>query len=154
MPPRFRARPKNALAQVNTDVELECDVAGIPRPTITWLKDGDRVINSDYFQIIEGRNLRILGLVDSDAGMYQCFVENVVGSEQASAQLIVTHSGKLWSCKTMPHLVFSHSKQPVHRTLCCEVFGVLVNPVLPKSVNNLSFRPLCSNIPWLKKRHI
>ncbi|ELU03642.1 hypothetical protein CAPTEDRAFT_17814, partial [Capitella teleta] len=90
VPPRFLARPKNLAAQVNMDAELECDVAGVPKPTITWMKNGDVVISSDYFQIIEGRNLRILGLVNTDAGMYQCMAENIVGSVQASAQLIVT----------------------------------------------------------------
>lgn len=75
------------------DAELECDVAGVPKPTITWMKNGDVVISSDYFQIIEGRNLRILGLVNTDAGMYQCMAENIVGSVQASAQLIVTQPG-------------------------------------------------------------
>jgi hypothetical protein len=75
------------------DAELECDVAGSPKPIVTWFKNGDMVINSDYFQIIEGRNLRILGVVSTDAGMYQCFAENIVGSVQASARLIVTQPG-------------------------------------------------------------
>lgn len=94
VPPRFLARPKNLAAQVNMDAELECDVAGVPRPSITWMKNGEVVIHSDYFQVIEGRNLRILGLVHTDAGMYQCFAENSVGTVQASAQLMVTQPGK------------------------------------------------------------
>jgi len=52
------------------------------------------VIPSDYFQIIDGKNLRILGLVASDEGMYQCMASNSVGTAQASAQLLIKQKGK------------------------------------------------------------
>ena len=45
------------------------------------------------FQIVDNRNLRILGLVNSDAGLYQCFAENQVGNMQASAQLLILQKG-------------------------------------------------------------
>ena len=69
---------------------------GVPRPSIQWLKNGDVVIPSDYFQIIDNRNLRVLGLVQSDAGIYQCFAENEVGSVQSSAQLIIVSKGTVF----------------------------------------------------------
>ena len=91
--PRFIRRPVNKFAHVNKDIEFSCDIYGIPKPKITWTKNGDLVIPSDYFQIIDGKNLRILGLVNSDGGIYQCFGENQVGNIQASAQLTILQPG-------------------------------------------------------------
>ena len=81
------------VGQTNMDVELECSVYANPSPVVEWYKNGDIVIASDYFQIIDGRNLRILGLVESDEGMYQCVASNEVGMIQSSAQLVVRQKG-------------------------------------------------------------
>lgn len=78
---------------MNSDVELECDVTAKPQASVEWLKNGDIVIPSDYFQIIDGRNLRILGLVASDEGMYQCIASNSVGNVQASTRLFIQQRG-------------------------------------------------------------
>lgn len=71
------------------DVEFHCGAHGIPRPIIQWVKDGENVVIEDYFQLLEGTSLRILGLVPSDAGMYQCFASNELRAVHSSAQLIV-----------------------------------------------------------------
>ncbi|KAJ3605607.1 hypothetical protein NHX12_027652, partial [Muraenolepis orangiensis] len=57
VPPQFLSYPSNRLCLESSDVELECSAAGHPDPTVHWLKNGERVIPSDYFQIV------ILGLV-------------------------------------------------------------------------------------------
>lgn len=95
MPPKILAAPASAVGQVSADVELVCSVSGVPKPSVHWLKNGDAVIPSDYFQLVDGYNLRILGLVLSDAGMYQCIASNAVGSAQSTAQLVVREMGKL-----------------------------------------------------------
>ncbi|NXO03178.1 DCC protein, partial [Rhinopomastus cyanomelas] len=89
VPPWFLIRPSNLRAYESMDVEFECAVAGKPVPTVEWIKNGEVVIPSDYFQIVGGSNLRILGLVKSDEGFYQCVAENEAGNAQASAQLII-----------------------------------------------------------------
>ncbi|XP_055771752.1 netrin receptor DCC-like [Salvelinus fontinalis] len=75
-------------------MELECAVTGNPPPTVRWMKNGEEVIPSDYFQIVDGSNLQILGLVKSDEGFYQCVAENEAGNAQAMAQLILRDPGK------------------------------------------------------------
>ncbi|XP_054254285.1 netrin receptor DCC-like, partial [Indicator indicator] len=89
VPPWFLLRPSDLSASETMDVELECSVAGKPPPTVEWLKNGEVVIPSDYFQIVGGSNLKILGLVKADEGFYQCMAQNEVGNIQASAQLLV-----------------------------------------------------------------
>ena len=46
-----------------------------------------------YLQIVRGTSLKILGLVTSDAGVYQCIVTSQDISIQASAQLQVKSKG-------------------------------------------------------------
>ncbi|XP_061603141.1 netrin receptor DCC isoform X2 [Phyllopteryx taeniolatus] len=89
VPPQFLNYPSNTYAYESTDIELECAVTGNPPPTIRWMKNGEEVIPSDYFQIVDGSNLQILGLVKSDEGFYQCIAENIAGSSQAMAQLLL-----------------------------------------------------------------
>uniref|UniRef100_A0A6Q2Y686 DCC netrin 1 receptor n=1 Tax=Esox lucius TaxID=8010 RepID=A0A6Q2Y686_ESOLU len=94
VPPQFLNYPTNSYAYESTDIELECAVEGNPAPTVRWMKNGEEVIPSDYFQVIDGSNLQILGLVKSDEGFYQCVAENEAGSGQAMAQLILREPGK------------------------------------------------------------
>ncbi|XP_048376519.2 neogenin 1a isoform X4 [Stegostoma tigrinum] len=89
VPPRFLKRPVNIYAHESMDIVFECEVMGTPMPTVKWIKNGDMVIPSDYFKIVNERNLQVLGLVKSDEGLYQCVAENDVGNERASAQLII-----------------------------------------------------------------
>ncbi|XP_017158714.1 netrin receptor DCC, partial [Poecilia reticulata] len=89
VPPQFLNYPTNSLAYEATDIELECAVTGNPLPTVRWMKNGEEVIPSDYFQIVDGTNLQILGLVKSDEGFYQCVAENSAGGAQATAQLLL-----------------------------------------------------------------
>ncbi|NXE50031.1 DCC protein, partial [Casuarius casuarius] len=89
VPPWFLIRPSNLYAYESMDIEFECAVSGKPAPTVEWIKNGEVVIPSDYFQIVGGSNLRILGLVKSDEGFYQCVAENDAGNAQTSAQLII-----------------------------------------------------------------
>ncbi|XP_060770508.1 neogenin isoform X5 [Neoarius graeffei] len=89
VPPRFLKKPSNMYAHEAMDIIFECDVVGSPAPTVKWVKNGDAVIPSDYFKIVNQHDLQVLGLVKSDEGFYQCVAENEVGNTQASAQLII-----------------------------------------------------------------
>ncbi|KAL2100130.1 hypothetical protein ACEWY4_004524 [Coilia grayii] len=94
VPPQFLNYPANMYAYESTDIEMECAVTGNPQPKVHWVKNGEVVIPSDYFQIVDGSNLQILGLVRSDEGYYQCVAENDAGNAQATAQLILQEPGK------------------------------------------------------------
>ncbi|KQK77646.1 hypothetical protein AAES_123370 [Amazona aestiva] len=97
VPPWFLVHPSNLYAYESMDIEFECTVSGKPVPMVEWIKNGEVVIPSDYFQIVGGSNLRILGLVKSDEGFYQCVAENEAGNAQASAQLIIPEPGAHFS---------------------------------------------------------
>ncbi|XP_073806993.1 netrin receptor DCC isoform X3 [Danio rerio] len=89
VPPQFLNYPSNTYAYESSDIEMECAVTGNPQPVVRWVKNGEVVVPSDYFQIVDGGHLQILGLVRSDEGFYQCIAENEAGNSQAMAQLIL-----------------------------------------------------------------
>ncbi|XP_044265919.1 neogenin isoform X2 [Tribolium madens] len=93
VPPRFRKKPQDKIENANKDIELECSVYGNPEPKISWFKDGEAIISNDYYQIVNGHNLKIMGLMPSDSGIFQCFASNPAGNIQAAASLKVINPG-------------------------------------------------------------
>jgi len=49
--PRVLSTPGNFYAYEKEDVELPCKIYGKPMPTIQWFKNGDMIIEGDYFQV-------------------------------------------------------------------------------------------------------
>ncbi|XP_063237445.1 neogenin isoform X2 [Bacillus rossius redtenbacheri] len=89
VPPWFVRRPADVAGMAGGDAELQCEARGRPEPRVGWLKDGDRLTPNDYMQLVGGHNLRILGLLEQDAGMFQCVAASPAGSVQAPARLSV-----------------------------------------------------------------
>ncbi|XP_020283453.1 neogenin isoform X2 [Pseudomyrmex gracilis] len=89
VPPKFLKKPEDKFASENQDLEFECEIYGKPAPKIMWLKNGERITLSAYWQIVNGNNLRINGLLPIDAGIFQCIGMNPAGSVQASARLTI-----------------------------------------------------------------
>jgi deleted in colorectal carcinoma protein len=90
VPPGISKKPANKITQETSDVEFDCEISeeSNPKPSVSWYKNGEKLIPSEYFVVDSGK-LRILGLVKDDQGIYQCIAENEAGSIQSSAQLIV-----------------------------------------------------------------
>ena len=62
--------------------------------------------------MVRGTSLKILGLVSSDSGIYQCIATNEAGSVQAAAQLRVQSKGRSFGEETPKSL---HQKNaPLH----------------------------------------
>ncbi|XP_043263217.1 neogenin isoform X8 [Colletes gigas] len=88
VPPRFIKMPEDKVASEHQDLEFECEIYGKPEPKIIWLKNGERITFSEYWQIINGY-LRINGLLAIDTGIFQCIGTNSAGSVQAAARLTI-----------------------------------------------------------------
>ena len=58
------------------------------------IQDSYLVSESEYFKYI-GHNLKILGLMETDSGYFQCVGRNDVGQIHSVAQLIVLDEGGL-----------------------------------------------------------
>ena len=90
--PVFTKKPNAVNAYENTNARFECRADGIPKPNITWTKNGEELVNKAFISITDGY-LTVNDLVPSDKGVYQCFAKNNLGKIQASAQLSVYREG-------------------------------------------------------------
>ncbi|XP_054015802.1 neogenin isoform X5 [Hylaeus anthracinus] len=100
VPPRFIKMPEDKVASEHQDLEFECEIYGKPEPKITWLKNGERITFSEYWQIINGSYLRINGLLAIDAGIFQCIGTNSAGSIQAAARLTINQPSDTYSLES------------------------------------------------------
>uniref|UniRef100_A0A8C1MP96 Contactin 3a, tandem duplicate 2 n=1 Tax=Cyprinus carpio TaxID=7962 RepID=A0A8C1MP96_CYPCA len=93
----FHAKPQwvqtmrdNALS-IEERLFWECKANGKPKPSYSWLKNGELLAAEDRIQIENGA-LTISSVNLSDAGMYQCVAENKHGIIYFSAELVVLAS--------------------------------------------------------------
>lgn len=81
VPPQFLNYPTNTYAYESTDIELECAVTGNPQPSVRWMKNGEEVIPSDYFQIV----------VSED------WIENLLLVSSSSSTFCIIFTSSTWS---------------------------------------------------------
>ncbi|XP_055041763.2 hemicentin-1 isoform X2 [Misgurnus anguillicaudatus] len=104
------------------DVTLECEADGVPRPAISWMKDG-RPLTGRRAQIInEGRLLRIQGAQVADTGRYTCIAVNVAGQADRKYDVNVHVPPTIIGQTQVPENVSVVVKNPV--VLTCEASGM------------------------------
>jgi len=77
---------------VNRSRVLECVTVGIPKPVITWYKDGSRLSvdeHSNARSVDDGAKLEIQSAELEDSGTYECRAENAAGRDRVHYQLRV-----------------------------------------------------------------
>lgn len=50
-PPLFVKKPVSHLSYEKDDILFDCEVTGRPEPEVRWYKNGDLIIQSEYFQV-------------------------------------------------------------------------------------------------------
>ncbi|XP_061638391.1 cell adhesion molecule-related/down-regulated by oncogenes isoform X1 [Phyllopteryx taeniolatus] len=75
-------------ASPGSTIHFSCSAAGNPAPNVTWLFNGEPVVPSHRVRV-SGGQLGIAGVVPLDQGLYQCLLDNGVGSAQSSGMLRV-----------------------------------------------------------------
>ncbi|KAM9810462.1 hemicentin-1 [Neosynchiropus ocellatus] len=81
-PPRITSTssPEELTLAVNSPLELECSAEGVPPPTISWLKDGHPLAQTDIVQE-DGHFVRISKIQVEDAGLYTCLAGSLAGED-------------------------------------------------------------------------
>ncbi|KAF4072128.1 hypothetical protein AMELA_G00270790 [Ameiurus melas] len=69
-------------------VQFSCATSGNPVPNITWFFNSSPVSSSPRLQI-SNSTLRIFSVTVQDQGMYQCVLDNRIGSAQSAARLSI-----------------------------------------------------------------
>lgn len=70
-PPRIKGSgvPAEVSVVVNNVLELQCEASGIPAPSLTWLKDGRPLPQTDSLRLLRGGEvLRAASAQVSDQG--------------------------------------------------------------------------------------
>ncbi|XP_053341492.1 hemicentin-1 [Clarias gariepinus] len=72
--------PLEKTVAVGKTLVLECDAAGHPPPSLTWIKDGSPVKTGENLRILkQGRKMEIASALPSDSGLYVCVATSIAG---------------------------------------------------------------------------
>ncbi|XP_045626988.1 hemicentin-2 [Ursus americanus] len=88
-PPVVKPLPSVVRALVAKEVLLPCEASGIPRPSITWQKEGLSIPAGASTQVLPTGQLRIIHVSPEDAGNYFCLAQNSAGSAVGKTRLVV-----------------------------------------------------------------
>ncbi|XP_076007425.1 hemicentin-1 [Genypterus blacodes] len=105
------------------DVTLQCAADGVPRPAVTWLKDGRPITGQHGAKVLnEGRLLQIKDARVSDTGRYTCIAVNVAGQADSKHDVSVHVPPSIIGQVQVPENVSVIVKNPV--ALTCEASGI------------------------------
>ncbi|XP_025756351.1 obscurin isoform X3 [Oreochromis niloticus] len=91
--PDFDEILANCTAELGQTVKLACKVTGVPKPAVTWYKDG-RAVEADPHHIIiedpDGSCTLILdNMTADDSGQYMCFATSPAGNASTLGKITV-----------------------------------------------------------------
>ncbi|XP_056893820.1 hemicentin-1 isoform X2 [Takifugu flavidus] len=92
VPPSISDGRLNVTVTVNVQTTLSCEASGIPKPTVTWRKNG-RVINTDQnqnmYRLLTSGSLVVIAPTVEDSAVYECAVSNEAGVDSRFINLTV-----------------------------------------------------------------
>ncbi|KAM5259263.1 hemicentin-2 isoform 1-T1 [Hipposideros larvatus] len=87
--PVVKPLPSVVRALAEEEVLLPCEASGVPRPSITWQKEGLSIPTGASTQVLPSGQLRIIHASPEDAGNYFCIAQNSAGSAVGKTRLVV-----------------------------------------------------------------
>nr|NP_523891.2 peroxidasin, isoform A [Drosophila melanogaster]NP_995975.1 peroxidasin, isoform E [Drosophila melanogaster]NP_995976.1 peroxidasin, isoform D [Drosophila melanogaster]NP_995977.1 peroxidasin, isoform C [Drosophila melanogaster]Q9VZZ4.1 RecName: Full=Peroxidasin; Flags: Precursor [Drosophila melanogaster]AOQ10577.1 Pxn-RA [synthetic construct]AAF47668.1 peroxidasin, isoform A [Drosophila melanogaster]AAS64946.1 peroxidasin, isoform C [Drosophila melanogaster]AAS64947.1 peroxidasin, isofo len=93
--PQFLVAPQDAQVAAGEQVELSCEVTGLPRPQITWMHNTQELGLEEQAQaeILPSGSLLIRSADTSDMGIYQCIARNEMGALRSQPVRLVVNGG-------------------------------------------------------------
>ncbi|XP_010139814.1 PREDICTED: hemicentin-2-like, partial [Buceros rhinoceros silvestris] len=88
-PPTLKPLPGMVMVMVNTTAVLSCEATGVPRPELTWRKDGVSISGGSGLKVLPNGQLHLLRASPGDAGTYLCVARNPSGTAAGRTRLIV-----------------------------------------------------------------
>ncbi|XP_061635168.1 obscurin [Phyllopteryx taeniolatus] len=92
-PPVFQSRLSHCTTKIGHTIKMSCKVTGLPKPVITWFKDG-LVLEDDPRHIITADrsgtcSLILDSLTAEDSGQYVCYATSSMGSAGTLTTVVV-----------------------------------------------------------------
>ncbi|XP_078237019.1 immunoglobulin superfamily DCC subclass member 4 isoform X2 [Pogona vitticeps] len=85
---QFLQHPKSQTVEENGMARFECQIEGLPPPTISWEKDGVALPSEPRFIVLPNGALQIIDVKESDAGVYRCVAANTAGKRYSSGAIL------------------------------------------------------------------
>ncbi|NXF12445.1 HMCN1 protein, partial [Smithornis capensis] len=92
VPPVIAPGQTNITVTVNVQTTLPCETTGVPRPAISWKKNGHLLSidqNQNTYRLLSSGSLVILSPTVDDSAVYECSVSNDAGEDQRAVELTV-----------------------------------------------------------------
>nr|XP_033816119.1 hemicentin-1 isoform X1 [Geotrypetes seraphini] len=90
--PYIAPGPTNITVTVNVQTTLSCETTGIPKPVVSWKKNGHLLStgsNQNMYRLLSSGSLVILSPTVDDTGVYDCIASNEAGEDRKTIDLIV-----------------------------------------------------------------
>uniref|UniRef100_A0A8C9N9E0 Hemicentin-1 n=1 Tax=Serinus canaria TaxID=9135 RepID=A0A8C9N9E0_SERCA len=92
VPPTIAPGQTNITVTVNVQTTLPCEATGIPRPAVSWKKNGHLLgvdQNQNTYRLLSSGSLIIISPTVDDTAVYECSVSNDAGEDQRTIDLTV-----------------------------------------------------------------
>uniref|UniRef100_H2YHI4 Myosin light chain kinase, smooth muscle n=1 Tax=Ciona savignyi TaxID=51511 RepID=H2YHI4_CIOSA len=88
--PSFPLLLEDLTVEEGDDIVLRCKVVGMPRPKITWLLDGEAILDADLKYEEDGSAQLVLSeALPEDEGVYTCIAENPLKRVMCSCKVTI-----------------------------------------------------------------
>ena len=79
----------NVTAPSNTTITIRCPVSGIPKPVISWERDGVQVTLEGRLSISSDNSLVIKEAGVDESANYKCSVRSIAGTDSVSSTVSI-----------------------------------------------------------------
>ena len=84
-------------ALTNTSITIQCPTTGVPKPSVTWTKDGQEIPTGGRYRVQDDGSLMIYEAGEEDNARYTCTADSAVG-EDSSTSMVKIVGKKLTGC--------------------------------------------------------
>ena len=95
-----------------SQLKVECQIAGVPKPTITWFQSLDEIKPGGAFKIESKQDMYALSIKDcsnKEKGLYKVHAENSVGSVITQMYVDINNAPVVVECLTNTELVLEET---------------------------------------------
>ena len=87
----------NITALTNTSITIKCPTTGVPKPSVTWTKDGQEIPSGSKYRVQDDDSLMINEAGEEDNARYTCTADSSAG-EDSSTSMVKIVGKKLTGC--------------------------------------------------------